>query len=196
MRNATVAVLVLLAGAAGFAARAFLGNRCAEPGAPPREEPRVRPGGAVAPTLAPTTASPSTPTAVPGPTPVGPPTGDRVEALAAEVRRLREDLTARLDALSRRVAAQGEVQLRGPAWAYVEDEAAEVERVRAAWTRSLDDAERFGVEHERLTGDARFRQDAERVRRARDALAKASTLDDLRRLSEGEFKSDFAWPKR
>jgi hypothetical protein len=68
--------------------------------------------------------------------------------------------------------------------------------VRAAWTRALDDADRFATGNYKITGDERFRQDAEELVRVREAFEKARTLDDLRRLSEGPLSSRFAWQRR
>jgi hypothetical protein len=67
--------------------------------------------------------------------------------------------------------------------------------VRRRWTEVLDRME----EQLRAIGPQDDRDPVlwsrwDDVKRARKALAEAQTLEDLQRLSEGEFKSGFKWP--
>jgi hypothetical protein len=199
MRNVTFVLAVLVAALLGFAVRTVLEGPDRGRREPESERPHpsgeTPPGPAVAPPAVPTLSPASKPT-VGGAEATDPAIAARLEALEAEVRRLREDLSAALDALAKRVAAVGDVQVHGPAWAHVEDEPAEVERVKAAWRKKLDVAERFGLEMQRLEGEKRFLRDPAKLEKARAAIDGARTLDDLRRLTEGEFTSDFVWPKR
>ena len=199
MRSVTFVLAVIIAALLGFAARKVFEDSGGDRRDP--EPERAPPGGETLPVPTATPAAvpalePMAKPAVGGTAVVDPSVHARLAALEAEVRRLREDLSARLDALAKRVAAQGDVQVRGPAWAHVDDEPAEVERVKAIWRKNLATAERFGLEMQRVEGENRFVRDPAQLERARAALDAARTLDDLRRLTEGEFASDFGWPKR
>ena len=68
--------------------------------------------------------------------------------------------------------------------------------MKAAWRKNLENAERFGLEMKRVEGESRFLVDPAKQARIRAAIEGARTLDDLRRLSTGEFSSDLGWPKR